>query len=375
MVTSRASPTGGDPAAEVQLSAGASLVSQPSAPDPLTEIEADSSGSNSDTESVRSIVDSAFSASGENSGDGTSSVKSHIFKYQYENGRRYHAYREGQYLQPNDEKEQERLDMVHHWYRLTLRGALFRAPILKYPQKVLDIGTGTGKLSLLRLIDKTLLMVIGIWAIEFGDEFPSADVIGTDLSAIQPVWVPPNVQFIIDDAELEWTYADNSFDFIHARTLGGSIKDFPRLLKQAYRTLKPGGWIEFDEFESWLKSDDGTLKDDSAISEWQTLMDQASTKFGRRLNIAETIEPMLKAAGFVDVVDDIYKNPMNPWPRDRRLKELGAWGNLAMVEGIEAISLALFTRVLEWDRAAVEVILARVRKELSNREIHSYAAT
>jgi hypothetical protein len=82
----------------------------------------------------------------------TSSATSSIFAYTYENGRRYHAYREGQYLQPNDEKEQERLDMVHHWYRLTLRGALFRAPIVKNPQKVLDIGTGTG-----------------IWAIEFGE--------------------------------------------------------------------------------------------------------------------------------------------------------------------------------------------------------------
>jgi hypothetical protein len=89
--------------------------------------------------------------------------------------------------------------------------------------------------------------------------------------------------------------------------MGGSIKDFDRLLQQAYHALKPGGWIEFDEFESWLKSDDGTLKDDSAISEWQRLMDEASSKFGRRLNIAETLEPKLKAAGFVDTHDDIYK--------------------------------------------------------------------
>lgn len=66
---------------------------------------------------------------------------------------------------------------------------------------------------------------------------------------------------------------------------------------------------------------------------------------------------------------------MNGWPKQTRLKELGYWGNLAMVEGIEAISIALFTRVLGWDRPAAEVILARVRKELSDREIHSYAAT
>lgn len=34
---------------------------------------------------------------------------------------------------------------------------------------MLDLGTGTG-----------------IWAIDFADEYPSANVIGTDLSPIQP---------------------------------------------------------------------------------------------------------------------------------------------------------------------------------------------
>lgn len=29
---------------------------------------------------------------------------------------------------------------------------------------------------------------------DFADEFPDAEVIGTDVSPIQPSWVPPNVQ-------------------------------------------------------------------------------------------------------------------------------------------------------------------------------------
>ena len=47
-------------------------------------------------------------------------------------------------------------------------GKLYFAPV-KAPKKVLDIGTGTG-----------------IWAMDFGDEFPEAEVIGTDISPIQP---------------------------------------------------------------------------------------------------------------------------------------------------------------------------------------------
>jgi hypothetical protein len=46
--------------------------------------------------------------------------------------------------------------------------------------------------------------------------------------------VPPNVQFQIDDCELDWTFAKESFDYIHIRGLHGSVKDWPRLLKQAY---------------------------------------------------------------------------------------------------------------------------------------------
>ena len=46
---------------------------------------------------------------------------------------------------PNDDKEQERLDILHHVFRLTLGGALCRtAPDLHNPGLILDIGTGTG---------------------------------------------------------------------------------------------------------------------------------------------------------------------------------------------------------------------------------------
>lgn len=44
---------------------------------------------------------------------------------------------------PNDDKEQDRLDLLHHIFRLTLNGALCRTA-LENPQNILDIGTGTG---------------------------------------------------------------------------------------------------------------------------------------------------------------------------------------------------------------------------------------
>jgi hypothetical protein len=70
---------------------------------------------------------------------------------------------------------------------------------------------------------------------DFADEHPSAVVLGTDLSPIQPTWVPPNLKFEVDDCEAEWTYPDNHFDYIHIRTLTGCIKDWNRLYTQAMR--------------------------------------------------------------------------------------------------------------------------------------------
>jgi len=115
-------------------------------------------------------------------------------------------------------------------------------------KRALDIGTGTG-----------------IWAIDFADEHPNTDVIGTDLSPIQPSLVPPNCRFEIDDASDEWTYPTNFFDFIHIRALFGSIEDWPALYAQVFKHLKPGGWIEHVEGSIEIKSDDGTLAENSPL--------------------------------------------------------------------------------------------------------------
>jgi hypothetical protein len=63
--------------------------------------------------------------------------------WSFENGRRYHAFREGQYNFPNDETEQDRED-IKHAMMVKLCQVLHFAPIGTSPQRVLDMGTGTG---------------------------------------------------------------------------------------------------------------------------------------------------------------------------------------------------------------------------------------
>lgn len=76
--------------------------------------------------------------------------------YKYENGRRYHAFREGEYHLPNDENEQDRLDMQHAIYRYALDNKLFLAPIPKEQvHDVLDVGCGTGKFNNYQSLQET----------------------------------------------------------------------------------------------------------------------------------------------------------------------------------------------------------------------------
>ncbi|PYI06762.1 TAM domain methyltransferase [Aspergillus sclerotiicarbonarius CBS 121057] len=282
---------------------------------------------------------------------------SSVRDYCYENGRRYHAYRFGQYLMPNDEEEQDRLALLHHTFKLLLGGDLFRAPIQK-PQRILDVGTGTG-----------------IWALEMAEDFPNAEILGTDLSPIQPSWAPPNCTFLVDDAESDWAFTkDEAFDYIHARSMGGSIGDWGRLLRQAYDHVKPGGWVECQESETWMQSDDGTCKDAVMVRALQQKLEEGSIKFGKRMNIAPEVRGYMQRAGFVNVTDDIYKCPIGTWPKSPRLKEIGRVGKLAVYDSIEPYALALFTRVLGYTYEEARDFVQKVQAELVNSNYHIYVS-
>jgi trans-aconitate methyltransferase len=195
-------------------------------------------------------------------------------------------------LLPNDEEEQDRLDLLHHIFLLVLSGKLYDAPVPASSMKrVLDIGTGTG-----------------IWAIDFADEHPGVEVVGTDLSPIQPTWVPPNAKFYIDDAESDWVYSDaESFDFIHCRTMSGSITDWDRLIQQSYTHLNPGGWLELQEPLALFESDDGSLEKAEDMVKWQELCNDAAAGFKKEIRVGHTLKARMQAAGFVDVQEKIVK--------------------------------------------------------------------
>ncbi|KAH6631357.1 S-adenosyl-L-methionine-dependent methyltransferase [Chaetomium tenue] len=247
----------------------------------------------------------------------TASLSSSILQYRTVLGRTYASeIGKSEGWTPNDEKHTESMDIHHHACTLLLDGKLFLAPIKgETISKVVDIGTGTG-----------------IWAIDFGDEFPNAEVIGTDISPIQPTWIPPNVKFEIDDANLPWTWRDDTFDFVHVRGMIGTIIDWPAFYREAFRCCKPGGWMEHhDEAAEWHAAN-GEISEDSAMGQWGKVFSEGGKKFGRTFRLIQDDVQIkgMQEAGFVDIVVKDYMCPIGDWPRDPKQKEIGIFAKLVL---------------------------------------------
>ncbi|KAJ5728543.1 uncharacterized protein N7483_003051 [Penicillium malachiteum] len=286
------------------------------------------------------------------------SLSSTVLEFEYENGRRYCSSDSGNYMMPNDEEEQDRMDLTHHIWLMLLGGELYNAPITSSPQNILDLGTGTG-----------------IWALDIAEKFPSARVIGNDISPIQPSWVAPNIEFIMEDFETQWPYKLNHFDFIHARCLAGCVTNWPRFIKQIFNHVKPGGYFESHESAVWARSDDGSLAQGSALMEWQQAVNFAGEKSGRELNIYHKLKDWMIAAGFEDVTLTVYALPFSPWPRDPHLKAIGKYQAVQLQQAIDSYSLRLYTQVLGWSPDAAQIHNAVVKRELRDKRLHAYVQT
>ncbi|KAK5084926.1 hypothetical protein LTR24_007414 [Lithohypha guttulata] len=268
-------------------------------------------------------VDDKDSAIGSDVSVYTETLRSSLLESIRENGRSYHRYHDGSYALPDDDREQERLDMQHEMFLRTFNHKLILAPLGNQPiHHVLDLGTGTG-----------------LWAIQFADENPEANVIGTDLSPMQPSMVPVNYG--------------------------------PRLFRQAFDALRPGGWIEFQDASMPIRADDGTM-DGTAWADWVDKFMDAMQKLGRDSAAPEKYAQWARDAGFINVTRVDFKWPQNGWPKNPALKELGRWHLINTLDGLHGFTVRPFTAVLGMSVEEVELLLMNVRKDIANRRIHSY---
>lgn len=102
-------------------------------------------------------------------------------------------------------------------------------------------------------------------------------------------------------------------------------------------------------------------------------MEEGIQKMGRTLvPDLDNIATVMRSAGFVDVVVDHFQLPLGNWPTEKRLRKGGIAQLVALHEGLQSISLAIFTRCLEWTPEEVEIFLAQVRQDMKAKLKEGY---
>ncbi|KIK57748.1 hypothetical protein GYMLUDRAFT_75357 [Collybiopsis luxurians FD-317 M1] len=201
------------------------------------------------------------------------------------------------YLLPADEDEVKRSELHHRMMQFVFQGKNYVGPVKEALQfgvhrRILDLGTGCG-----------------FWAISMADEFPRAEVIGIDLA------------FELCDLETGIPYPNEYFDFIHARSMHTGIRDYPWLLREIARVLRPGGLVLLIEPDLTPKVDGGFARDWSIL--WETYRN-CLTRQRIDVSVPERLEDMLGATGaFENIIKRDGNIPVGSWPKDKHLLSVG----------------------------------------------------
>ncbi|CCC14944.1 unnamed protein product [Sordaria macrospora k-hell] len=308
---------------------------------------------------VQEMDEDNDSTLGSDTESSTASISSSILHYRSVLGRTYHSdsVTDTEYWGPNDAKANELLDIMHATLVMLFDGKLYTSPLNeKEIKNAIDIGTGTG-----------------VWAIDFADDHPNCNVVGTDISPIQPTWLPPNACFEINDATKQWTYQENYFDFIHLRWLTGVIQDWNALYKEAYRCAKPGAWIEHLDVDAQFYCFDGTMPEKSAMAQWGPIWKEVGRKTGLEFNVvsSNTMEKGLKNAGFTNITSEDYYVPASSWSDDEKMKQLGIYNSVAMTHDVEGFLVYFMSNYLGWTSKDITNYAATIRREFREAKIHS----
>ncbi|KAL1969981.1 hypothetical protein VTN77DRAFT_6386 [Rasamsonia byssochlamydoides] len=278
----------------------------------------------------------------------SASLTSSALDYRHENGRRYHSYRDGSYLLPNDEEESDRLDILHEMCLTIMGRKLFLAPI-GAPQRVIDLATGTG-----------------IWAIEFGGSFNSTPTFLSLTLMSQPIssLLQRQVSLYYIQKKRPGIIAVAQEDILEKK------KERPaKIFPSGYCCTKPGGWVEFQDYDGVPTSEDGTHKG-TRIEQYYKEVLGTFEKAGYPTRPGPHLEEWFREAGFVDIHVHKYQVPMGVWPKNPHYKRIGTWNLLQVDQGFEAGAMAVLTRFGSWTPEEVTVLAAGARDDVKSRKIH-----
>ncbi|HEX6479178.1 MAG TPA: methyltransferase domain-containing protein [Ktedonobacteraceae bacterium] len=157
----------------------------------------------------------------------------------------------------------------------------------------------------------------GEWVCNVAFEHPEIDVTGIDISqssiqyarARAQVQRLDNVSFWTMDATRPLDFPDNSFDFVNARFLVGfmSPTDWPGLLQECTRILRPGGVLRLTEAEGWGVNSSPALETLHEIGvRAMRLAGRSFFQAGPSVGIVPMLGSFLRDAGYQNIKKRAY---------------------------------------------------------------------
>ncbi len=151
----------------------------------------------------------------------------------------------------------------------------------------------------------------GGWVLEVAREHPDIQVSGVDISRSMIQFAQAqalsrgygNARFMVMDVKHPLDFEDASFDLVNERTLYGVMApgEWPQLLAECRRVLRPGGIVRLTEFEMPLTTS-------PALNELWYISTRAFYKLGRSFSVDEwhvgitpVLKRLLRDAGFQNI--------------------------------------------------------------------------
>lgn len=212
----------------------------------------------------------------------------------------------------------------------------------------------------------SLLLFLHQQISRIAEQHPESTVLGIDLSITEPQGLlPDNCQFQQLDAENgEWP--PTQFEYIHFGYVITCFDDTKAVMKKAFDHMQPGGWIELHDPEVRIIADGDSAKG-TAIEEWVETVVKGGRIVGRDMLKSAHYEAWLNETGFVNIQDVKFQLPINEWPENPKLKQVGAIYKHNLLGLVE--SLAKFLTLAGLSNAEAEDLKERVKRDINNPHI------
>ncbi|RUS19654.1 S-adenosyl-L-methionine-dependent methyltransferase, partial [Endogone sp. FLAS-F59071] len=237
-------------------------------------------------------------------------------------GRRYHDVKGVTYFLPEDDREADRLHQLNFLLKEVFGENIMSSAqdCLRTGTRILDVGCGPGT-----------------WILDLATEHPQVEFVGIDIANMFPETIrPANVDFVKANV-LEGLPFDEEFDLVQMRNMDMAFleTEWPEVIREIYRVLKPGGYIQLMEGGDFVTEDPEAEKFIKNICRVLSAREQDPS-------VCKKLAELEKQAGFEVIQDEALSIPCgwngtvgNLMLDDMREMALGAMPVLAMALGMD----------------------------------------